>query len=71
MDHEGTRGMGRLSQEVSELGRSVASFRSSHEHAHEREIELRRSRNRWVITVLIAALAAIEAPLAYLVAHIH
>lgn len=61
----------RIGQDVTELGHSLAAFRREHEAIHERDIAARQARARWIITVLIAGLAAIEAPLAYLVAHIH
>lgn len=59
----------RIGQDVTELGHDLAAFRREHESIHERDIEARRARARWIITVLIAGLAAIEAPLAYIVAH--
>lgn len=71
LDREGTRALServsRLAHDMSELSQEM----TRHERRHERELELRRSRTRWLVTVLIAGLAAIEAPLAYLVAHIH
>lgn len=67
-ESERTRQIG---QDVTELGHDLAAFRHEHERIHERDIEARATRARWIITVLIAGLAAIEAPLAYLVAHIH
>lgn len=77
IDRSGTRGVGALSVQVAEVIKDVADVRRDlgdfrHEHAeqHQAEQAARVVTRRWLVVTLIAAFAAIEGPLTYLIAHL-
>jgi hypothetical protein len=73
---EVTRGeFGMLRTQVREgigrLERELATFRRDHEQQHAAELKSRTMGRRWLIATIIAALVALEAPIFYIVGHVH
>ncbi|HEV2317351.1 MAG TPA: hypothetical protein VGV89_07240 [Thermoplasmata archaeon] len=74
----GTGGIGALAVQVAEVVKDLAalkldldSFRRDHAWQHDQETRNRVSTRRWLIGTVIAALACIEVPLFYVIAHLH
>lgn len=77
IDHAGTRGLGPVSVQLTEvikdvgaLQNQVAAFERDHQAQHQQEALARVISRRWAVATAIAFLAAIEVPLLYLV-HVH
>ena len=73
IDATGTRGVGVLQQQITDLAKDVAGLSvrmDRHEEDHVKEARARAASRRWAIGVAVAALAAIEAPIGYLVVHL-
>jgi hypothetical protein len=69
MDVAGTRGVSGLSIQLGGLVRDLAELKTdtrlwqgNHEQEHEQEQRDRRSARRWLVGVLIAAVAAVDGP---------
>jgi hypothetical protein len=74
IDTGGTRGVGALSVQITEVVKDVSAlqvqmreFQREHEELHRREASARIASRRWAIATAVAFLAAIEGPLIYLV----
>lgn len=74
----GTGGVGALAVQIAEVVKDLAtlkldldSFRKDHAWQHDQETRNRVSTRRWLIGTVIAALACIEVPLFYVIAHLH
>jgi hypothetical protein len=77
IDAGGTRGVGAMSvqiteviKDVSALQQQLGTFQREHEDQHRREATARVVGRRWAIGTAVAFLVAIEGPLAYLI-HVH
>lgn len=78
IDRGGTRGVGALSVQITEVikdvsgvQRDLADFRRDHAEQHDREQAARVVTRRWLIGTIIAGFVALEAPLAVVVTHLH
>ncbi len=74
IDVSGTRGVGVLQQQITDLAKDVAGVTvriDKHEEEHVREARARIVSRRWAVGMGVAALSAVEGPLAYLIAHLH
>jgi hypothetical protein len=78
IDVSGTRGVGALAVQVSEVIRDVSDvrtelreFRRDHQKQHDDDARNRSAARRWGWAFGVAALAAVESPLLYLLAHAH
>jgi hypothetical protein len=74
IDASGTRGVGVIAVQVAEVIKDVADLRQDmrdHQRGHEKENQSRSSARRWAWGFGLAALAAIESPLFWLLAHTH
>lgn len=73
IDQSGTRGVGVVQQQITDLAKDVAGLQvkfDKHESEHGQSERDRRSSRRWLVTSGIALLVALEGPLAYLVVHV-
>jgi hypothetical protein len=74
IDTMGTRGIGTVQLQITELAKDLAGLNQrmdSHEKEHKQETTDRRSSRRFWITTTIAAYVALQAPLAWLIYHLH
>jgi hypothetical protein len=74
IDMVGTRGVGALAVQVTEVIRDVSDLRldlKEHRAEHETDARARSSARRWGWAFGISALAAVEVPLFWLLAHVH
>lgn len=60
-----------LGRDIAAVSRDLARFRREHAEQHQADESSRIATRRWVIATIIAALVALEAPIAFLVAHVH
>lgn len=70
LDTSGTRGVGIVQAQLTDLTKDVAGLSTrldKHEQEHRQEAADRRSRARWVVGTAIAFFAMIEGPLIWLV----
>jgi hypothetical protein len=81
----GTRGMGAVAVQLTEVIKDVSDVRlelrqdvrelrddlAGHRREHETEERARVAGRRWMIATVVAALVAIEAPLGYVITHLH
>lgn len=58
-------------KDVTEVKTDLGLFRREHGEQHAGEQQSRVIARRWAIATFVAALAAIESPLLYLLAHVH
>lgn len=66
IDQTGTRGVAVLGVQVQELAKDLAKLElaiESHHREHQAEISIRTSSRRWVIAMVVAAIAAVDGPL--------
>lgn len=73
IDQGGTRGVGVLSVQVADVIKDVAELGAqieSHRREHEATERARVTGRRWLIGTGLAALALVESPLLYLLAHV-
>jgi len=77
IDRAGTRGVGALYVQITEVIKDVASvqtdltaFRRDHQAQHGAELAARTSGRRWAIGTALVAMASLWAPLLYLIGHV-
>ena len=66
MDSGGTRGVAVLGVQLQEVAKDVARLESQmteHQHEHQAAVSARAAGRRWLIAVVIAAIAAIDGPI--------
>jgi len=66
IDQRGTRGVAVLAVQVQELAKDVARLElsiESHRGEHQAEMRIRTSSRRWVVGMVVAAIAAVDGPL--------
>lgn len=74
IDATGTRGVGVLQTQITDLAKDVAGLSARmdrHDEDHKRDEAARRAARRWMIATAIAALTAVEGPLVYVITHLH
>ena len=67
IDAGGTRGIGVLQLQITELAKDFAGHEKQHELAESRRVSARR----WTVGAIIAAIAAVDGPLATLLLSRH
>lgn len=60
-----------LGKDIAGVGRDLDRFRREHAEQHAADASARVVTRRWLVGTFIAALVALEAPLFFLVAHVH
>lgn len=63
-----------LAVQVGEVIKDVAQIQTElaeHQKSHERELKARQSTRRWAWTFAVTGFAAVQAPLIYLLSHLH
>lgn len=66
IDQTGTRGVAVLAVQVQEIAKDLAKLEQSIEHhrgEHRTEMRIRTSSRRWIIGMVVAAIAAVDGPL--------
>ena len=74
IDQSGTRGVGVVQVQLTDLAKDVAGLVTrldAHDGDHVREARERVAGRRWMIATVVAFLAAIEVPLGWLIVHVH
>lgn len=74
MDRSGTRGVGVVQEQLTDLRGDVAGLMArmeTHERNHVAEAKERLAGRRWAIGALIAFAAILETPILYVAARIH
>lgn len=74
IDEHGSRGVALLVHQISELSRDMGKLEKelqTHRELHDKEEESRTATHRFWLTTVIAAFVLIEAPIGYLIAHLH
>lgn len=81
LDRDGTRGVGVLQSQLTDLAKDMAelkgesrTWQQTHEHQHQADAAERLSGRRWLVTTAIAALALLITAIGLLVgivAHMH
>lgn len=74
IDTSGTRGVGVLQQQITDLAKDVSAVavrQEKHDREHASDAKARASSRRWMIGTGIAFLAMIEGPLIYLISMHH
>jgi len=77
LDRTGTRGVGALYVQITEVIKDVAAvqtdlaaFRRDHQAQHATEQAARITARRWAVMAGLAGLASLWAPLVYLIGHV-
>ena len=74
IDRTGTRGVGVLAVQVTELTKDVAGVQAQieeHRREHEQDARLRVSSRRWAIGIAVVLFAALESPIVTLLLERH
>lgn len=74
IDVSGTRGVGVVQVQLTDLAKDLASLASRMDHHDKEHMQDQRDRaagRRWMAGTVIGFLAAIEVPLGWLIAHLH
>lgn len=73
LDQTGTRGVGVVQTQLTELAKDMAGLATrmdAHEQDHKTDAAERKTARRWLVTAVIAAFALLEGPLAYVIVHL-
>jgi hypothetical protein len=74
LDSTGTRGVGIVQVQLTDLSKDVARLTArmdTHEVEHRRDQQERKAARRWQITAWIALLAMLEGPIIYIISQLH
>ena len=74
IDQSGTRGVGAISVQMTEVIKDVADIKAkvdAHSSVHDQEERQRVLSRRWLIGTILAMMALIETPILYLVTQGH